>query len=407
MLGRRQRQLHQGMEWLLVVTLIGYPIAGLLSSAFDWNSTTTSIPFRAGVLLLSAWVIFRASATPRNNKSLRWLLWFWLLYLIRLIWDWAAIGVPGSLETFVYFVITTLVPCIALTYWPQNMQTHRVASKLVWIGASICAAAVLMDSLQIGVERSLTERTGRLSFEAVNPITLGHVAVTTLIAILCMVHRRLDPVSRIGLTFASVAAGTCLVLAASRGPIVAIAAAAIAFVAATGRWSWLLVLTLLLLPKYLDQDNELLARFLSIDEDESALARLLLQSNAIAQFLNNPLLGSAYIELEFLEYPHNLFIETAMALGVVGLALLLPFLFKTVRCAFREARQGRFLLPLLFVQYFVSAQLSGSIYGNAALWSAVVLLLSLPATPALAKVYRKFQSLCTNPQPPLAPKPAA
>lgn len=385
MFSRRQRQLHQSLEWLLVLTLIGYPIAGLLSSAFDWNSTVTSIPFRAGIFLLTLWIIFRAHPTRQKNRPLRWLLWFWLIYLIRLIWDWAVIGVPGSLETLVYFVVTTLLPCIALTYWPPRMQTHRVASKLVWMGAGICAAAILMDSLQIGVERSLTERTGRLSFEAVNPITLGHVAATTLIAILCMMHRRLDAITRVGLTFASAAAATCLVLAASRGPLVALGAAAIAFVGATGRWHWLAILALLFLPSALDQDNELWTRFLSIDEDQSALARLLLQGNAIAQFLNNPILGSAYIELEFLEYPHNLFIETGMALGIIGISLLFIFLAKSASVAMRLARRSELLIPMLFMQYFIGAQLSGAIFGNAGLWATTAILLSLARRPGPKK----------------------
>ena len=85
-------------------------------------------------------------------------------------------------------------------------------------------------------------------------------------------------------------------------------------------------MALLLLPQLLDEDGELWRRFSTIEEDVSALDRLLLQGNAISQYLDRPILGSAFVELRLLTYPHNLFIETAMALGVVGLVVLVAML---------------------------------------------------------------------------------
>ena len=49
-------------RWLFALTLAGYPVAGLLASLFDWDSTLTSFPFRAGVVLLALFVLVRVPA---------------------------------------------------------------------------------------------------------------------------------------------------------------------------------------------------------------------------------------------------------------------------------------------------------------------------------------------------------
>jgi O-Antigen ligase len=376
------------LRWLFVLALSGYPIAALLASWLNWDSTVASAPFRIGVVLLSLWVMARVHAGNPNREPLRWLFGFWLIYLVRLIWDWLIAGVPGAIEALFFFVVTVLIPCTVLALRAQALAERELTLLVAWVGAGICAAAVLMYSFDIGTERSLTDQTRRLSFEAINPITLGHVATSTLIAILCLTSRRLNAVTWAALLPAAFAAGACLILAASRGPMVALGLAAIAFAILTRRWRWLLLLALLLLPQLLDENRELWSRFATIEEDESALTRLLLQGNAIAQFLDHPVFGSAFVELQLLMYPHNLMIEAAMALGVVGLAVLLPLLYKSGAAAVRSARAGQVIVPLLFVQYFVGAQLSGAIYGNTALWATVALLIGLSHRPARARSSR-------------------
>jgi O-antigen ligase len=128
-----------------------------------------------------------------------------------------------------------------------------------------------------------------------------------------------------------------------------------------------------------------------MEDDQSSIERLALQGSAVSAFLASPLLGSAFVEpLEF-TYPHNLFIETALALGVVGLALLTPLLVRCVRGALGLARRGRLFLPMLFMQYFVGSQLSGAIWGNAAFWASGTLLLVWVATGPVAERRRYSQ----------------
>ena len=379
-------------RWLFVLTLIGYPIAGLIATLMNWDSTLTSIPFRASVVMLALALWWLSPVLARWWRHHRWLMVFLLLYLVRLSWDWVIADVPGAAAASVFFLLTVLLPCAALALAAPVMRERPTALLLVAMGGTVCAGAVLMDLLGLGMDRSLTEQTGRLSFEAVNPITLGHVAATTLIAALCLTRHPLGFLRMCWVSVGALVAGACLLLAASRGPALALALCTLVFVLAIGRWRWIILMALLLMPVVLNDGGELWLRFADVAEDESTSARLLLHNNAIAQFLDHPLLGRAFIDPSLLEYPHNLFIETAMALGILGLGALMLVLVRAGLRAIKQIRHGNILVPLLFVQYLFAAQLSGAIYGNSGLWVTTVLLVSLALYDAPKHVLAPIRS---------------
>jgi O-antigen ligase len=216
---------------------------------------------------------------------------------------------------------------------------------------------------------------GRLAFEALNPITLGHVAASTLLALLCLTSYRAPfPLRWIQVGIAVVAA-ICLMVAGSRGPILALGCAGFAYAVMSGRWRWVVGLSLVVAISLFRTETSLFERFATGGQDASSLERLFIQGNAILQFLGSPIYGSAYAELESLEYPHNLIIETAMALGSIGLVVLLIVLVTTAARLRREWRSRELLVPVLFVQYFIAVQLSGSIWGGTAFWVLVCILL--------------------------------
>jgi O-antigen ligase len=129
--------------------------------------------------------------------------------------------------------------------------------------------------------------------------------------------------------------------------------------------------TVLWLPYLLQSDLALFARLLAGGEDESSMERLLLQSNAIGLFMQSPLIGSAFAEFELDTYPHNVFIETAMALGVVGLVALAWALKDGIRGLRSAPHRQSLLLAMVFVQYLCAFQFSGAIYGSAVFWATL------------------------------------
>lgn len=367
-------------RWVFALTLIGYPMFGLVAALLNLDSTWTTIPFRIGVVILATLLCFQASQArfPLPGQVFLWI--FWLLYLLRLLWDIAVAGLPGAMDALIFFALTVLIPCMALSRSTVEGQEYSLALLLLFVGGGTCTLAVSMYYFQLGQERSLIEQTGRLFFEAANPISLGYVATTTLISALCLTAYRLTPIHRAAMVVAALASFACLMLTASRGPLIALVVCAATFLIFTGRWRLMVLLALLLLPVVFGNVSEMESRFTTLEEDESSIERLMLQSSALTEFQKNPLAGSAFVEPLTLSYPHNLIIETAMALGIMGLAVLLFVIISACLRALKRLRQGELLLPLLFAQYLLAAQLSGAIYGNAALWATMVLLFCVGCT---------------------------
>ena len=360
-------------RWVFALTLIGYPIFGLIAALVNWNSTWTSIPFRIGVVLLAAVLCLQASQARFLMPGLVLIWVFWLLYLFRLLWD-TVMGISGAMDALIFFSFTVLIPCMALSRSTSHGREFPLALLLFYIGGVTCTLAVSMHYFQLGQERSLMEQTGRLSFEAINPISLGHVATTTLISALCLTTYRLRPIHRAAMVVASLASVACLVLTASRGPVITLVVCAAIFAMFTGRWRSMVLLPLLLLPVVFGNISLLESRFTNIEHDESVSERLMLQSSALSEFQKHFLTGSAFVEPLTLSYSHNLIIETAMALGIVGLAVLLLISISACLRALKLLRQGELLLPLLTGQYLLAAQFSGAIYGNTALSATMVML---------------------------------
>ena len=97
----------------------------------------------------------------------------------------------------------------------------------------------------------------------------------------------------------------------------------------------------------------------------SNAARILAQRRAIEAFIENPVLGAYYIDTSLGEgnYPHNLTIKSAMALGIVGLTMFLVLLLRAFRGIMKFFNADHPLLVMLLVQQFVGSSLSGALWG--------------------------------------------
>lgn len=376
-----------GLVWILALSVVGYPLAGLIGAASGVSSTLTSIPFRLAVIAMALVIVANAALLRTRFRPDYLLLSFWAVYIFRLSWDFAIAGVPDADTALAFFIATVALPCVAVMVVAHDFDERAAAWAMFVVGAAVSTLSVLMYLLGYGASSSLTEETGRLSFAAVNPITLGHAAVTTMLAALAA-WRTAGSTRRIVLLIGCGAAVACCVLAASRGPLLALGAALFLYAIIRRKWGWILVTVALvayLLPGLIaDNSVELLARFSNLDQDESSLARLITQANAIQAFVENPVFGSAYTETLTNEYPHNLIIESGMALGVGGLVLFIAICLRGSWQAWKGLRGSSTLAPMLFVQYLIGAQLSGSLYGASGFWLAATLLTAVPIRLAIA-----------------------
>ena len=145
---------------------------------------------------------------------------------------------------------------------------------------------------------------------------------------------------------------------------------------------------------YLEEGGyiSLVGRLADTLQDEASNDRIAMMYGAWAQFTEQPLLGSHFVELRFYTYPHNIFLESLMATGIVGAGLLLANLAAAMLAALRviSASPSLAWIGLIYLQYVVNGMVSGSLYFDTTFWAfgfacmAVAQGLGRPAPPSRA-----------------------
>ena len=131
-------------------------------------------------------------------------------------------------------------------------------------------------------------------------------------------------------------------------------------------------LVVLLADSLLGADRSVLST--AVLSDPNVIGRAVLLDTGVGLFLGAPLQGvglGGFAAIGFLEYPHNLVVEIASELGLIGIILLAIWLVLAIRGA-----AGSPLLMALLVATTVFALFSGSVASNAEFWMVSALAVS-------------------------------
>lgn len=356
----------------LALALTGYPLAGVATSFLGWEGPTISYAYRILVLLLGAGLSGQAVLRGRPRLPPVLLLIFFSLYFVRLYYDGFIDPLPGADFAFTFYVSVVLTPALAAAVASDGYDETKFALSTFWVGSAACVSIVLLDAAGWGASR--LEDTGRLSFDALNPITVGFTGLFTLLAIIALWRQRprLIPAFLIGGGFAIYS----IIESASRGPVAA-GAFAIA-VLALARRNFLLFALLVAVGAYVayfadDASLKLLSRFEGVGTDASSAERLFFMQNSIREALDHPLFGHAYAETVTFYAPHNLIVESGLAIGVLGVAIMAVFYFQIARRAWLLAKAEHEFLAGLLCCAFVNANLSATLWSSLDFWIPLIL----------------------------------
>ena len=390
----------QAVTWLIVFTLIGYPLVALIPSVFDKVSTFASVPYRLGILTLALVVFVIQFMRDAPALSINLLLKLFItFYLFRMIWDLVYMHIPNASYAFLFFIVVCMLPAVAIgKSGTRALNECKLALRLIVLGTVVCGVAVTTHLLDIKLNRSLMAATGRLSFDALNPISLSYVAVTTLVAFVWLsIEQRWSVRLLSALSIVTLPALLCLLLAASRGPIVALELSLLwlflrSDVDITKRCFIVLLMTAIFFMIFFNNDvgigsgsgsgsgsvprRNLYTVFISPSTDESMFERSLLLKNSSEAIMQSPIKGTSYNDYKM--YPHNIFIETAMSLGFLGFLMLISIILSIYKYYDPRSEQSKSILSVLFIEYFISSQFSGSLWGMSELWMLLVLITAQP-----------------------------
>lgn len=365
---------------LFAATLFGYPVIASVSSLLQLDNRLLSICLRIAVGLLSVWVLL----TARRLQVDCWrkvMLLIWVIYAVRLLYDWLVRNLSGADFALQFFLISSALPAFALMK-ARVYQWHRFA-VISFLIASAGALLGMVAAIFGSNDAQAAEIAGRLQLAALNPVTLGNQATS---AILCglVLWPSAKAQYRVVLALATLVLLWCLLSTGSKGPVLQLLFCVGLVGVRRGHFLKVVLLAAILtLLVWLTVSTEsLLAnRILASADDMSTIDRLVLIRDSFGQIEASPLIGSAFVELNSGYYPHNIFVEAALAFGLPIALLFTVLIAVAIRKAWNSLKTEYWLLALLFFQGLLDATLAGSLWGMTQLWVTLAMLPSNFARP--------------------------
>ena len=385
--------------WMALMTSnqIGYPLVGVLVTLLHLNGRELSIPFRLGVLGLS-FALFFQGWLGRARHLIRLdipLSAFLLIYLVRLVYDFFYADINGTRDILEFYLVATIIPTLAAGVGRIEPRFDPVLSRWV-LGVGVATMLLTLAARQLGLAYNPWADQGvettRLGFEAVNPISLGYAAAITLWAAIFNLTAYRGRIRWILLSLLALPTSSIVLLAAgSRGPLIAAVVGGVWFgLTRMSRFAYLAPAALILLLGGITQQFIFQHTIATLtggwSSDGSALERLAMQSWAIRDFVSAPFFGLHYASVasEGGWHPHNILIETAMALGIVGLLLMSVVLFRTGVRVFNGFNRDYPFMTVLLVLHAVNGVLSDALWGSGAFFALLMVCLVVRLQPVAA-----------------------
>jgi len=369
-----------------VLAAFGYQALAPLFQLFSANNTLASIALRA-LVLLSALLLIALSI----GRARRWSVYLPMFILmgaltLRLAENYFIRDLDVYLSAdrmFLFWVGGAVIPAVALALNAQVIDQRKFFLFVMSICVLfVCAVALQRNSL------SLTE-TGRASFENLNPISLGFISLTFAIMFAIRFLWARNLLLRICYAGAFISMLALIALAQSRGPVIAGVLAIITYAILASRrhrfrfLGALIIFLAGLAASYLFTDIDFLGLITSRMSEvlansgdattSSVAARTIAWDATIQQIKERPMLGDVIFERALNFYPHQMFLEAMMSVGLVGTVFLVLHLLAVIRSTITILSQRRLSEVDVFCvlacwSAIYAAQFSGSIYIASPFW---------------------------------------
>ena len=397
---------------IFIFTLWGYPFVASWVVNPEYSQLIT-VPYRAVVTLGALIFVFisvKNFKIIKKNFLFYSLIFFIISYSFRILNETldptVSLSKPPSVFLLSWFLISILPSLIfVLTdYTPENGKLYLTFSLM------ICFLTLGQFLYQLGNLSSYLSTSSRLAFSAINPISIGHAAASTIIlSLYCLLlsSKFFGKSSKIKCIFLYVALGIglyFLFFAASRGPLIATILCLFLLIIVKKplkkssflkfdlahiklKYFSMILFVVLCLPLIFQKlllEGVNLDRLISYNDSYEIggfVSRDRLIDMAFSSILqDNNLLAGFGLELPSHGYPHNLLVESLLATGVIG-ALFFTVLFfgcilKAIKILMKSDCWG--WLALIYVQYAVGGMFSGSLYASNIFWYLTFAIICFP-----------------------------
>jgi hypothetical protein len=370
---------------LFVATTTGYPLAGALTTILTPGSQTISFAFRGSVIALSLILLITGLFKGQLTSMTKLVILFFLAGFARIFYDNFVSFVQDADKIGLYFIGTIVIPSLALGYCQSYYDSKKLIQMVFWYNAFVCILVSYINYSGVAGDGDITEKVGRLFFVSLNPTLIAYSGFFAIVSGY-LISKKSSLSLKVIVIFISILSLNLMTLAISRGPWIALFFS-FGYVAMKRRSFYIMGLMIglgLALGLFLsDSALEPLAifnRFTSVGVDQSSQERIFAVQRSIDGMLEYPFWGIAYVDPVALFYPHNLVIESGMALGVGGAAMMVIIQFRLLRACLAMRSDSELILGVFILTVLTTAYLSGSIWQSSDFWGVTALVLSLGAS---------------------------
>lgn len=388
--------------WLLLLLSVGYPIQASIPIFLKLPSTPINATFRAAYLLIALYLII--TVNTNNNKISKGgmaLILFWILYSARMIFDMAFRGVTlGFMSNFYvcsFAFGSCFFPMLAVILNAKYIDIKGVfftVFKLVVLSNAIILAIVIYQTGSLSMELFSTRmniKAGEEEF-VINTITIGlfgnYLFVISIYGLLMVKLKTIK--MKFFVAFCVILGMFNVLLAASRGPLITMFLVVIFMFYYKYRTSvkkkisilkFVLIaavsITFFTITGLLNNITDRFVLFNRIETLKDNLERGEKEernyeyASALRQFYSSPIVGDRFTTRIDSTYPHNIYLEILMAMGLIGAIVFLKVhyeIYKRTRYLFKVKDDTLLFILAVLLIVFLSAMTSGGIALNPELW---------------------------------------
>lgn len=371
----------------LAVSLFGYYSLAGFANVVAPNSSGGGIASRA----LCFFVVILAYLQTRSRSSSfgDWKLLapmgiFLTIYVARIIENSYIPALrlePDDKVILLIFVVSIIAPTILLARMATSIRDEDFAA-----GVRVLAVLFLI-ALLLNLDVLSETSTSRLALDKINAIALAQTAMAFLIFF--VVFARDDRFAMISAMIVAPILLLVIVYARSRGPWLSGTAAVLVYaILVKGEkkiWAWAGLAAVAIGVAWLGGGFLEIIRtrfaFTSIEHDPSTYLHYIALIGAWDQFLDDFAFGRYIVELRTMFYPHNIYVEVPMAVGIFGLIPFAAHFILACRATVGIIRspiasKTQIVVAILFIREAIAAAFSGSVWGIYGFWisSALVII---------------------------------
>lgn len=354
------------------------------------SSQTITIPLRI-IILLQCLVLFLLNFRffkLRNPTKV--ILIFFLIYLIRILYEYSNSSVYylDYNVLLLYLFSFAIIPNLIVSSLSINKLLLKYVFKgLLFSGFLFSIAALYFYKDYFGTVGRLNNANNEEGL--VNPLILSYNSILIIGVFLFYIFYNKTKKIYLFIIISSIILSTIpFLLGSSRGSLIALIVPIIIVLLFSNlgtKVKYILFLVFLFfLVFFLDNyfQSGLFSRFESLGQDydkgDGSAIRLSIWNNSFNQFLDNPFIGDKLRVNNWINYPHNIFLEVLQTIGFFG---FIPFLIYIILCfksvIFIIKNHKKYIwLCIIFLQALTQNFFSGNLYTASWFWLSSALIIS-------------------------------